>query len=53
MILQKMFLSLIQLAEYKEHVKTNLVEKKENEAKHAKEDAAVDKNHRECTDGYS
>ena len=31
------------LAEYKEHVKTNLVEKKENEAKHAKEDAAVDK----------
>ena len=32
------------LAEYKEHVKTNLVEKKENEAKHAKEDAAVDKN---------
>ena len=31
------------LAEYKEHVKTNLVEKKDNEAKHAKEDAAVDK----------
>ena len=31
------------LAEYKEHVKTNLVEKKENEAKHAKEDTAVDK----------
>ena len=31
------------LAEYKEHVKTNLVEKKENEAKHEKEDAAVDK----------
>ena len=31
------------LAEYKEHVKTNLVEKKENEAKHAKDDAAVDK----------
>ena len=31
------------LAEYKEHVKTNLEEKKENEAKHAKEDAAVDK----------
>ena len=31
------------LAEYKEHVKTNLVEKKENEAKHAKEDAAIDK----------
>ena len=31
------------LAEYKEHVKTILVEKKENEAKHAKEDAAVDK----------
>ena len=31
------------LAEYKEHVKTNLVEKKENEAKRAKEDAAVDK----------
>ena len=31
------------LAQYKEHVKTNLVEKKENEAKHAKEDAAVDK----------
>ena len=31
------------LAEYKEHVKTNLVEKKENEAKHVKEDAAVDK----------
>ena len=31
------------LAEYKEHVKTNLVERKENEAKRAKEDAAVDK----------
>ena len=31
------------LAEYKEDVKKNLVEKKENEAKHAKEDAAVDK----------
>ena len=31
------------LAEYKEHVKTNLVEIKENEAKRAKEDAAVDK----------
>ena len=30
------------LAEYKEHVKTNLVERKENEAKRAKEDAAVD-----------
>ena len=31
------------LAEYKEHVKTNLVDRKENEAKRAKEDAAVDK----------
>ena len=31
------------LAEYKEHIKTNLVERKENEAKRAKEDAAVDK----------
>ena len=31
------------LAEYKEHVKTNLVERKEHEAKRAKEDAAVDK----------
>ena len=31
------------LAEYKEHVKTNLVERKENEAKRAKEDASVDK----------
>lgn len=31
------------LAEYKEHVKTNLEDKKANEAKHAKEDAAVDK----------
>ena len=31
------------LAEYKEQVKTNLVERKENEAKRAKEDAAVDK----------
>ena len=31
------------LAEYKEHVKTNLVDKKDNEANHAKEDAAVDK----------
>ena len=31
------------LAEYKDHVKTNLVERKENEAKRAKEDAAVDK----------
>ena len=31
------------LVEYKEHVKTNLVERKENEAKRAKEDAAVDK----------
>ena len=31
------------LAEYKEHVKTNLEEKKEDEAKRAKEDAAVDK----------
>ncbi len=31
------------LAEYKEHVKTNLIERKENEAKRAKEDAAVDK----------
>ena len=31
------------LAECKEHVKTNLVERKENEAKRAKEDAAVDK----------
>ena len=31
------------LAEYKEHVKTNLEDKKANEAKRAKEDAAVDK----------
>ena len=31
------------LAEYKEHVKTNLEERKANEAKRAKEDAAVDK----------
>ena len=31
------------LAEYKEHIKANLVERKENEAKRAKEDAAVDK----------
>ena len=31
------------LAEYKEHVKTNLEERKVNEAKRAKEDAAVDK----------
>ena len=31
------------LAEYKEHVKTNLVDRKVNEAKRAKEDAAVDK----------
>lgn len=31
------------LAEYKESVKKNLVEKKENEAKRAKEDAVVDK----------
>ena len=31
------------LAEYKEHVKTNLEERKLNEAKRAKEDAAVDK----------
>ena len=31
------------LTEYKEHIKTNLVERKENEAKRAKEDAAVDK----------
>ena len=31
------------LAEYKEHVKTNLVDRKENEAKRAKEDAAEDK----------
>lgn len=31
------------LAEYKEHVKTNLETKKENDAKRAKEDAAVDK----------
>ena len=30
------------LAEYKEHVKTNLEDKKANEAKRAKEDAAVD-----------
>ena len=32
-----------QVAEYKEHVKTNLEDKKANEAKRAKEDAAVDK----------
>ena len=31
------------LAEYKEHVKTNLEDKKADEAKRAKEDAAVDK----------
>lgn len=31
------------LAEYKENVKKNLTEKKENDAKRAKEDAAVDK----------
>ena len=31
------------LAEYKEHVKTTRVDRKENEAKRAKEDAAVDK----------